>query len=398
MLFLSQMGLIFLGLGIKYIQTGKLGDIQYGEYALFVSVTSIALIIFRFGIFASLQVLLANSKSKNQDKGLIGAGIVLTFCIALLFGIAMFAFSGIINDLLNTEIGAALAASSLLCMVFPFQNLIGAISTGSNKIKEGALFNLLPKLVFFIALIVFIRRKELDVLSTICMNLASTLVILIPLLFRFKPNFGNLGSHIGQILSKTRTYGIHYYFGSLFNQTTYRLDEIFLAYFHSTVLVGYYSLANLVCTPMVIMSQSLSKAMFKRFAQSNSIHPKVFVFNTLWLIACIGGLGFLVFLFIDLQYEGYSFSEVLKYVMPLSIAFFFQGLCSPYAFLAAKSLGKEIRNVAWAEAGLNILGNILLIKEYQIFGAIYSSIAAKAVHFLALRYYYRKYIREQDIA
>ena len=397
-MFLSQFGLIFLGLGIKFIQTGELGDFRFGEYALFVSITSMALIIFRFGFFTSLQVLLANSKDQNEERELIGMGIIVTLLIALLFAVSMFILSKFINDWFQTNLGPTLASASLFCMLFPFQNLIGAISTGTNKIKQGALFNLLPKALFLLILLIYIQSNELSVLSTIYMNLSASLVMLIPILWSFKPGFRNFKKSGSLLWSKNKSYGIHYYLGSLFNQTTYRMDELFLAYFHSSILVGYYSLTNLICTPMVLMSHSLSKAMFKRFAQGDRIPPKVFVYNFYWLIICIAGLSSLVFLFTNVEYSEYNFNEVLKYLLPLSIAFFFQGLCSPYAFLAAKSLGKEIRNVAWAEAVLNIIGNLVLIKEFGIMGAIYSSIAAKAVHFLALRYYYRKYLIDNNIA
>ena len=398
MLFFSQIALIVLGLAIKYVQTNELGDINYGEYALFISITSIALVIFRFGFYVSLQVLLANNKDRTKERELIGAGIIISFIVALCFALFLFAFSFWINDLLNTNIGFILKSLALLSMVMPFQFLISVISTGTNRIGPSALFNFLPKLIFLLALILFIGYFELDVYHTVLLNLCSTLLILIPILILFKPKFSNLKQRVTEIWKKNKSFGIHYYIGSVFNQTTYRLDEIFLAYFHNTVLVGYYSLANLVCSPMVLMSQSLSKSLFKRFAESDKIPGKVFLFNTAWLLLCIGVLGLMVTLLQHFQFVNFDYSEVIKYILPLSLAFFFQGMCSPYAFLAAKSKGKEIRNVAWMEAVINLLGNIILIPYLEIMGAIYSSISAKFVHFLALRFYYRKYLKENNIA
>lgn len=387
-----------MGLAIKYIQTGELGDFKYGEYALFISITTIALIIFRFGIFVSLQTLLANNNDEQKERELLGAGLLMTFVIGLLFSLALLAFSPFVNELLNTELGYVLSSFALLAMVLPFQNFVSAASTGTNRIKLGAFFNFLPKVIFLAILVYWISENELTLSKTIIFNLCSTLLILIPILIAFKPSFKNLKRSLEEIWKKNKEYGIHYYTGSVFNQTTYRLDELFIAFFHNTILVGYYSLANLICTPMILMSQSLSKSMFKRFANSEKIPKKVFQYNTVWLTTCIIGLGVLVLIFQKFSYSDYDFSKVLKYILPLSAAFFFQGLCSPYAFLAAKSLGKEIRNVAWAEAVLNIIGNLFLIPPFGIMGAIYSSIAAKLVHFLALRFYYQKYLREQGIA
>ncbi len=383
---------------IKYIQTGELGDFLYGEYALFISITSIALTIFRFGIFVSLQTLLANNTDQKKESELLGAGLILTLAIGLIFSFALLFLSLFINNLLNTELAYVLSSFAFLAIVLPFQNFVSAASTGTNRIRIAALFNLSPKIVFLLILIYWISNKELTLSKTILFNLGSTLLVLIPILIALKPKFQNLKDSIQTIWKKNKEYGIHYYVGSVFNQTTYRLDEIFIAFFHNTILVGYYSLANLICTPMILMSQSLSKSMFKRFASSDKIPKKVFQYNTAWLLICIIALGILVLIFQKFNYINYNFSEVLKYILPLSVAFFFQGLCYPYSFLAAKSLGKEIRNVAWSEAVLNIIGNLFLIPPFGVMGAIYSSIAAKLVHFLALRFYYHKYLREQGIA
>ncbi|MBL4624063.1 MAG: polysaccharide biosynthesis C-terminal domain-containing protein, partial [Flavobacteriales bacterium] len=75
-----------------------------------------------------------------------------------------------------------------------------------------------------------------------------------------------------------------------------------------------------------------------------------------------------------------------------SIAHFFQGLSSPYSFLSAKSKGKEIRNIAFAEALINVAGNLILIPLYGVIGAIVASIIARFVHYAGSRYYYHQFL------
>ena len=91
---------------------------------------------------------------------------------------------------------------------------------------------------------------------------------------------------------------------------------------------------------------------------------------------------------------GAEFKSVSKYVFYISFALFFQGLTTPYSFLAAKSKGKEIRNVAFAEAFINITGNIILIPLLGVEGAIITSILAKLTNYVFFKYYYKKYLKE----
>ena len=75
---------------------------------------------------------------------------------------------------------------------------------------------------------------------------------------------------------------------------------------------------------------------------------------------------------------------------------------APFSFLAVKSKGKELRNVAYAEAMVNVIGNLLLIptaiiimgsKEDGVFGAIIASILSRFTHFVGLWYYYNKMVK-----
>ena len=71
LMFLSNILLIIIGFGIKKIQTLKLGDINYGEYAFFISLITFVSLFFRFGYFVSLQNLLSQNHNKIREKKLL---------------------------------------------------------------------------------------------------------------------------------------------------------------------------------------------------------------------------------------------------------------------------------------------------------------------------------------
>ena len=66
---------------------------------------------------------------------------------------------------------------------------------------------------------------------------------------------------------------------------------------------------------------------------------------------------------------------------------------APFSFLAVKSKGKELRNVAYVEAIVNVVGNVILVPIYSVEGAIYASILSRFTHFVGLWYYYNKMIK-----
>ena len=209
---------------------------------------------------------------------------------------------------------------------------------------------------------------------------------------QLKPIFNNIGLYTKEIIQKNREYGWHYYTGAIANQTTFKLDELFITYFVNVSQLGFYTLANMICSPMSIMSGAISKSMFKKMASLEKIPRKLFIYNSFWLVVCVLGL-YLIGEYIVSFLFGAEYGEVALLIIPLSIAHFFQGLSAPFAFLSAKSMGKEIRNVAFAEGAVNVIGNIILVPLHGVYGAIIASILARFVHYICLAYYYRNYTK-----
>lgn len=387
----SNVLLIVLGFGIKKIQTHQLGVISYGEYAFFISLISFISLFFRFGFFVSLQNLLAQNQNKIREKKLLAIGFVIALINGLALSICIWLFSNFVNDIFNTDIGKSMQLFAPLTIVFPFYYLFNSYGTGTNKLRINALYNVLPKALFFLLLLLFLDKLNLDVI--IFFNLISTLIIILLFYLKIKPNFSNFKYYCNILWLKNNRYGLHYYKGAIANQTTYKLDEIFISYFKNTKLLGFYSLALLVTSPMILMSQAINQSMFKRYSELKKIPNNIFIFNTLWLIACV--LFFYQFgdFIVNILF-GEEFKSVSKYTFYISFALFFHGLSTPYSFLAAKSKGKEIRNVAWAEASINITGNLVLIPLIGVEGAIITSILAKITNYILFRIYYRRYLKE----
>ncbi len=389
-LFGSKIGVIGLGLLIKAIQTRALSPEIYGLYAFFTTLTTFTALFFRFGYFTSLKVLLANNQDKQKEKEYYGIGILAGLGIGLLYIIFILVISFFIDGWFDIEFGRTLRALSPLCLIFPLHHLLQDLSIGSNKVNHLIAFDLGSKLLFILPLasIFFLGNLTLELI--LWLNVASALVTMVFVFVSFRPGFTRLRSRAIELQQKQRSYGKHYFTGNVANQTTYKVDEVLISYFINTTQLGFYSLANIICAPMVLMSQSFINALFKDFALKDRIPKKLFFYNTLWLLFSIL-LLFLLSGFIVSIFFGSGYTKVAEYILPLSVAYFFQGLYQPFSFLNVKSWGKAIRNVSLAESVINVVGNIILILLYGVYGVIITSIIAKFTHFIGLWYYYREY-------
>ncbi len=391
-LYASQILLMVLGVVINSLNARILGPKDYGILAFFGTVTGFSVLFFRFGLFSSIGLLLAHEKDKNKERELIGASILIGLLIGLSYSLFIFISSFFIDSIFRTNINHILRVFSPILAILPFQMLIPQIGRGTNKIYYLAWFNIIPKSLYIIGLISLILLKftQIKVSTLILMNLISTLVGVIVISYSFKPLFINLKENLRKIWQKNKEYGIHLYWGQIADQSTYKLDGIFISYFVNTTQLGFYSLANALTSPLAMLSQSLSTSLFKDFASKHQIPKRVIQLNFLWLF--VGAAGLVLFgKFIVLLLFTDRFLPVVSLILPLALASFFQGMYQPYnMFLGAKGKGVWMRNMSLIMATTNLIGNIALIPTFGAYGAAVASVLSNLSFYVSCIYYYNK--------
>lgn len=392
LLFGSQLILVGIGFGIKTVQTRWLGPEAYGLYAFFASFTGFAVLFFRLGFYSSLQVVLAHNTNPERESNLLGTGFLIALSSGIFFSLFILISSLFIDEGFDVQgLGHIMFVVAPLSFIIPFRMMISAMAVGSNKVHLIATFDLFAKGLFLAVLLLLALPSFLSLTLVIVFNLITQIFAGLLAFFLFRPKFRNQKILFRILLKKTKKFGFNFYVGTTANQATFKIDELLITYFYTATLNGFYSLAILLCSPMVMASQALSNSLFKRFSKSRRIQNKVLTYNLLWLVSSLFALILLAdeavfFLF------GEDFMDVANYIPLLGVAFLLQGLYQPFSFLTAKSQGKAIRNVALTEAFINLTGNLILIPIYGVSGAIYTSIAAKGIHLLGKIYYYRKYL------
>ena len=123
---------------------------------------------------------------------------------------------------------------------------------------------------------------------------------------------------------------------------------------------------------MTFLSRAFVNSIFKKLALKDRVPFRLFLYNSLWLGFCVLFLYQFADFIVGILF-GEAYLQVSKYIFLLSIAFFLQGMYAPFSFLAVKSKGKELRNVAYLEAIISVAGNVILVPIYFVEGAIYAS-------------------------
>lgn len=389
-LFFSQIFIILSGIASKGFQTRALGSADYGLYAFFGTITGFTVLFFRFGLFSSIRVLLANNDDKKKEKELFGVGFLVALFVGLTYALFIFGISFFIDTAFKVEFGTMLRLVSPFCFVLPFQFLIPALAIGSNKIENSALYNIFSKLLFVIPLIVLFFYNRLTVITIILLHLGAIIITIVYILKRFKPLFNNIKKRLREIWEKNKDYGRKVYLGQIVTQATYKTDQLFISYFVNTLWVGFYSLTVALTSPMVMLSSALGQSLFKGFAKERKIPKKVIMYNFLWLLGCVVGLLLIGKPIIIILFSQ-EFLPATTLIIPLAIAGFFQGMYQPYIqFLGAHQQGRYQRNAALFCSICSMGTNILLIPPFGAFGAAIASAISMLFTFLLNIFYYEK--------
>ena len=395
-LYSSQILAMALGLITAPIVTRTLGPEKYGILAFILAVISFISLFFEFGFFSAGARLLAVSGSKKKDQELIGTLIIITVGISLTFFLTLFIFSFFVDSIFNTTAGDILRIISILAAIIPFQYMLQQVCQGANEIRKMAIANILPKLWYLTGLLIVVSFFKLDVLLALALNLTGIIIASGLIIWSLAPKFRNLKENFRATWKETKEYGFHVYCGRVVDVSTYQLDKIFISYFVNTVSVGFYNLAMVITSPMVLLSRALSTSLFKGFANRDRIPRKVVLFNFVWLASCVIGLTVLG-RFIVVSLFSDKFLPVVPLILPLAFAGLFQGMYQPYnMFLAAHRKGKWMRNMAWMMAAGNFLCNIILIPIWGAMGAAIASAVSMGFAICVYLHYYKKYLKEKS--
>jgi len=393
LLFSSDFSATILGLFTGIINTRFLGKEGYGKVAFIYAVINISSLFFNFGLFnAGSRCLAKTEKNSDAEKELIGVllfitGLILTFYVALIF-----AFSLFIDQVFHSDVNHVFRVIPILALAYPMEQLLYQICQGTNNIIQMAFFKIIPKLAYLILVPAVLYYTSLTAQLAVTLNLGTMFLAVLIIFWRFHPSLHNFKRHWQTLWAETRSYGFHVYLGRLSSLATFDSTKLLISYFGDTTATGFYNLALLLSSPMVMLSRALSISLFKSFLPERKVSVKVTKFNLGWLVLASAFLIIFGKYVIQLLY-GAEYAPAYPLLVITAVATLFRGLIQPYnLFMGAKGYGKQLRNTAFILTGSILVFNFGMIPIWGAIGAALASLFALFVNYLVHLHYYRKVI------
>ena len=387
---------VIIGIGSSMITTRILKPDDYGNLKFIQNFFQLLATISSLGILPTGALLLARMKDGEANKReLIGAIILLTLILSMIFMGISIGFSFVENQLFGNNLGHLILLFTPIIAIFIFQPCLEYILQGDNRIYMMSFFRIMPGLLFIIFMVVLKYVIDINLSATLLIQLVSAGIVTVMIIIRLRPQYSRFKENRNLILKTNKQYGWHVYVGSISSVATSYLSTFVISYFLDNANVGFYSLAITLSMPLMQIANVVGTTYFKEFAGERKLPQKItLIAVSLTLGAMFVFILLLKYVVIILYTEQFSPVVSLGYVTAVGSSLFGLG---DYInrFLQAKGKGKELRNSAFCVGFVNIVGYFLLVRFFGVMGAATTQLLAGFVYLTAMMYFYRKF-RNQE--
>jgi O-antigen/teichoic acid export membrane protein len=391
-LYIALVMSLILGIAVSVINTRLLGPKAFGDFKLLQTVWTVGVLFVTFGLLTTGGNLLAEKKSRDAEKPLLGSLLVITAIISLIFSVMMIVASFSLGHLYGDEFGQKIRLYAGLLFVFPFQIYLQETLRGTNDIHSLAFLNALPQFIYIPASLAMncIYGFSLD-LAILVYLLSIALTVLLIVIWT-KPNFSRIGAGVREVLEKNIALGSHIYIATLLSTTTAYLGQFTLGYFKDTQQVGEFALALTITMPLTMIPNAIATTFFKHFAGVNRIPTKVIVAATGLSVVTLAGFLLVIKVVIIFLYTE-RFSDVVPLAYICAVGSVIHGIGDVYnRYLLAHGKTSLLRSNAMHLAVVSALGYVFLVVAYGAMGAALTKLIVGMLYMTAMFIYYRNTI------
>jgi len=393
----SLVGLLF-GVLSSVINTRALSPDFYGDVRYVQNIIAFVSSLLLMGYFVSGSRLLATSKDEEDCRKLRGVMCIIlaiTIGIVMLVMLALFLFCQIKSD---SNMAILYLSAIPVCGNVLMLNYVNTVSQGDNHIGRIALARLLPTAIYcLIAFYIYKVYSATPVLMLLLFN-GIAVVTLTCIILSTRPSFSKLSDVFHRLNEENKAYGFDVYVGSLVDVSTGYISGITLGWFCETnAQVGFYTLALTLATPLALLPSIIGTTYFKKFAAQNAIDRDV-MRNSIFLTAgCLLVFIAMIKIVVGFLYDD-SYSVVSQYASILAVGTSLHGFADMLnRFLGAHGQGKMLRNTAFLCGGITVIGSVLFVYLWGIYGAILTRVLSSVVCLIAMVYYYQTFKKNSAI-
>lgn len=392
----SILGMV-LGFLVSIFNTQILGPEQFGDFKFIETVARFIASIVNVGFFISLTRLVAMNKDPSKEKKYVGLFTVI-FGIMSVIGVIFYLFFVLLAPyFVENEVGSYIWKFFFIVPAIIGFMAIHELLKGLHKIKTLATIGVLPVFSYLVLAFILYQFIPINIDHVMFLTYGLVLVIVLSVLRYQKPDFGFGQKLVKELFKENRNNGRPIYFGSLAGVATTHIAGFSLAYFMDTTQVGFFMLALTICSPIMMVPSVLGTVFFKDFVDMRSIPNKVYYFSALsTVLALIVFYSLIEYVILTFYTEAFlPVSDISKYLI---IGFIFHGFGDLInRFLGAKGKGKWLRNAAFLVGIMNVIGYTLLVKYFNINGAIITKILASCLYLVAMIFYYINFTKKSHV-
>lgn len=389
----SVVGLL-LGVTVSVLNTRFLSPVEYGDVRYVQNIINFISSLLLVGFFTSGSRLLAISdgeKEKKRIRGIMCVILAITVSIVMLSMLVMALYTNIVE---KPNLTYLFLVAIPVCGNVLMLNYVNTTAQGDNHILRMSIARLLPSLLYCgIAFLIYHFYGATPARMLLLFN-GLAIVTLFLIIVSTKPSFKDLKGSFKILNEENKAYGFNVYLGGLVAVSTQYVAGITLgAFCENNANVGFYTLALSLSAPMAMLPGIIGTTHFKKFSRTNKIDTKVIkasVGITVLTLAL-----FLVFIkyIVGFLYND-SYSSVSAYASILAFGTSFHGFGDMFnRFLCSHGCGKEIRNSAIACGVTSIVGYLLLVYFFNIFGAIITRLVGSLVYLVYMIIYYKRFTK-----
>ena len=396
-LYLSTILGVVLGILSSIINTRFLPPNEYGDVRYVQNIIQFVSSLLLFGYFLSGSRLLALSYDTIYCRRVKGVMVLILCAAVAVLMLCCFVLHCVFYNKLSI---AHLFWISIPVCAYPLLlNYINTTAQGDSQIGRLSIARLFPCLFYVPVAYLVYSHSGASASKLILLQWGIYLVVCMAVIISTKPLFGNLRPIWDELKLENKSYGFQLYLGSLVMVATNYLAGITLgAFYDDNSNVGFYTLALTITSPLATLPAIIGTTYFKKFATLPCIPSKVMKFTlVLTLFSCI----LFIFLIKPLVLFLYSndYASVGIYASWLSIGYSIHGVGDMInRYLGSHGMGKEIRNSSIYNGIVKVLGYIVLVYFFGIYGAIITTIACSIIYTAVLSYYYSKFIHQEKLS
>lgn len=374
---------------------------DYGQYSLFTTYSSIAVMVLCLGMDQALVRFYYDEKSLNYKKNLLFNCLILPFLFSILVGIIILILINfsVLKFQFNNSIIILLVMYTFFQIVYRFSQLINRLEFNT---KLYSLLNVLTKgfyLIFALPMLLIIKRNNLFILA-LSITISALLCLIISILsnkniWQFK------GSSLYQkdrmkVLLK---YSYPYIFSMGITTLFQAIDKLSLNYFSTYENVGIYSSAIMIVNIFAIVQTAFNtiwapSAMEHYANDKNDTSFYIKGNQIITLIMFFIGINIIFFKDILILFLGSEYRDA-AYILPFLI---FNPIMYTISETTVNGINFKKKTklhivIALGACLTNIIGNIILIPKIGPKGAAISTGISYVVFFtlrtfLANKYFY----------